>query len=56
VERLIQFRELGMVADRATPEMIDELRATFAATIARYPRRPGSGGADSPEAAAFATQ
>lgn len=36
LERLVRFRELGRVADRVTPEVLDELRAMSAATIDRY--------------------
>ena len=36
LERLVRFRELGKVADRATPQVLDEVRAMSAATIDRY--------------------
>lgn len=36
LERLVRFRELGKVASRATPEVIEELRSMSAATIDRY--------------------
>ncbi len=36
VERLVRFRELGKVADRARPEVLDEVRSMSAATIDRY--------------------
>jgi len=36
LERLVRFRELGKVADRATPDVLDEVRAMSAATIDRY--------------------
>lgn len=36
LERLVRFRELGKVAPRVTPEVLDELRSMSAATIDRY--------------------
>lgn len=36
LERLVRFRELGKVANRLTPEVLDELLAMSAATIDRY--------------------
>ena len=36
LERLVRFRELGKVAPRVTPEVLDELRAMSAETIDRY--------------------
>lgn len=36
VERLVRFRELGKVADRVSPDVLDELGAMSAATIDRY--------------------
>ncbi|ADX73350.1 integrase family protein [Pseudarthrobacter phenanthrenivorans Sphe3] len=36
LERLVRFRELGKVADRVTPLVLDELRQMSAATIDRY--------------------
>ena len=36
VYRLVRDRELGKVADRATPEVLDELRSMSPATIDRY--------------------
>lgn len=36
LERLVRFRELGKVADRVTPVVLDELRQMSAATIDRY--------------------
>lgn len=36
LDRLLRFRELGKVAHRATPQVIDELRSMSAATIDRY--------------------
>lgn len=36
LERLIRFTELGRVADRLTPETLDEVRAMSPATIDRY--------------------
>lgn len=36
LERLVRFRELGKVANRVTPEVLDELLAMSAATIDRY--------------------
>ena len=36
VERLVRFRELGKVADRVTPDVLEEVRVMSAATIDRY--------------------
>ena len=36
LERLVRFNELGRVADRATPEVLAELRSMSGATIDRY--------------------
>lgn len=36
LERLVRFRELGKVAPRVTPEVLNELRAMSPATIDRY--------------------
>lgn len=36
LERLVRFRELGKVAHRVTPVVLDELRAMSPATIDRY--------------------
>ncbi len=36
LERLARHKEFGKVADRATPEVLDELRSMSAATIDRY--------------------
>lgn len=36
LERLVRFGELGKVADRVTPQVLDELRQMSAATIDRY--------------------
>lgn len=36
LERLVRFRELGKVANRVTPEVLDEVRSMSAATIDRY--------------------
>lgn len=43
-ERLTRFRELGKVADRATPQVLDEVRAMSAAPIDRYlkPHKDGA--------------
>ena len=36
VERLVRFNELGKVADRVTPRVLEELKAMSPATIDRY--------------------